>query len=560
MNFDIPRRFIEELVNNFDSYNKKHKIEKLEEIDELFKKIKSDYLASWRRDEALYEFKENFFSTPILKILLEIASDEKISKGVIGGWKFKNHLTNYFSVLENPIGTKIKDLKLLPQAFKEYVKTSQHKFLFKMSEEGISMLPYYVSYCKYIPSTKNSYGVTPESVTINLAYIRGNKNQKTSIDIYNYDIVGGKEINVVLKSKDFYLETEEIYQDYLKELETYKSYSSQYGEQFLGRGKVLTENSWRSSYIYLNDEGERVKLIMDDFTEKEKFKVLETNYWSENKDKCDYIIPPFHPYVRCFNLKNHYYLTTHINNITPYIYNPKLGDKLILPEENKNLIDILTQSSASSIDDIIVGKTGGVIVLSLGLPGTGKTLTAEIYSEVIKRPLYVVQSAQLGVNIKELEDELKTVLNRAAKWKAILLIDEADVYISERGKDLVQNAIVGIFLRLLEYYKGILFFTSNRGQIIDDAILSRCTAIINYELPTADDAKKIFDVLTEQFKLKIKDEVIYEVINTFEISGRDIKHLLKLIKFVSERQNKEINYKLFEYCSKFLNIKKRDLL
>jgi hypothetical protein len=31
-------------------------------------------------------------------------------------------------------------------------------------------------------------------------------------------------------------------------------------------------------------------------------------------------------------------------------------------------------------------------------------------------------------------------------------------------------------------------------------------------------------------------------------------------KNFSERQNKEINYKLFEYCSKFLNIKKRDLL
>jgi len=555
MNFDIPRVFIEELINNFDLYNKKYKLEKDENLNKIFKDIKDNYISSWRRSEAIFEFKENYFSSSLLKILLDIASNEEINKGVVGGWKFKNHLTNYFSVLENPMGAKIKDLKVLPQALKEYIKSSPHKYLFKISEEGISMLPYYVSHCKYNPAAKGNYTFIPESVTVNLSYIKGNKNHNATIEFYNYDIsAGGKEVNVLLKSKDFYLETEEIYQNYINELNLYKEYSSKYGEQFLGKGKVLTENSWRSSIIYLNDEGESIKLVMDDFEQKEKFKVIENNYWQE---ETEYIIPPFHPYVRCFNLKDHYYLITHINNITPYIYNSKLGEKLILPEENKNLIDVLTQSSATSIDDIIIGKTGGVIVLSLGLPGTGKTLTAEIYSEVVKRPLYIVQSSQLGINVKDLEEELKIVLNRAAKWKAILLIDEADVYISERGKDLVQNAIVGIFLRLLEYYKGILFFTSNRGKIIDDAILSRCTAIINYELPTITDSKKIFEILSEQFKIKIESEVINQVIQKFELSGRDIKHLLKLVKFINEKQQKEINFELFRYCTRFLNIKER---
>src|SRR6185295_19284784 len=104
---------------------------------------------------------------------------------------------------------------------------------------------------------------------------------------------------------------------------------------------------------------------------------------------------------------------------------------------------------------IVAGKTGGTIVFCTGEPGTGKTLTGEVFSEVIKRPLYVVQCSQLGTDEEELEKQLKKVLRRAQRWGAILLIDEADVYVRERGDDIQQNAIVGVFLRVLEYYRGI---------------------------------------------------------------------------------------------------------
>ena len=102
----------------------------------------------------------------------------------------------------------------------------------------------------------------------------------------------------------------------------------------------------------------------------------------------------------------------------------------------------------------------------------------------MQRPLYSVQCSQLGLEPADLERELLKIFTRAARWNAILLLDEADVYIHRRGSDIQQNAIVGVFLRVLEYYSGVMFLTTNRAELVDDAIASRCLARIDYQSVT----------------------------------------------------------------------------
>lgn len=70
----------------------------------------------------------------------------------------------------------------------------------------------------------------------------------------------------------------------------------------------------------------------------------------------------------------------------------------------------------------------------------------------------------------------------AAHWKAVLLMDEADVFLEQRGyREVERNAMVGVMLRLLEYYQGILFLTSNRVQTFDAAFYSRITVALRYD-------------------------------------------------------------------------------
>jgi len=318
------------------------------------------------------------------------------------------------------------------------------------------------------------------------------------------------------------------------------------------------------------------KLVMDDGIDDESGTrtrasagdlVVMGSYWNEKpKDGRSHrdddsddsaVVIPLHPYLNMFNLSKHVFVDIHVNNIAPYKYDKTLIGKLILPQEHKELVSMLIGGADTRMDDIIKGKTGGIITVSTGPAGTGKTLTAEVFAEEMERPLYAVACSQLGTDEETLEKQLQKVLRRATRWRAILLLDEADVYVHERGNDIQQNAIVGVFLRVLEYYRGVLFMTSNRETVIDDAILSRATAWIKYDYPTPENLALIWQVLSKQYGITMDDQFIAALIKSPKLirpSGRSVKNLLKLVKLLSLKNKKPVDVPMVEYVSKFIKL------
>lgn len=59
----------------------------------------------------------------------------------------------------------------------------------------------------------------------------------------------------------------------------------------------------------------------------------------------------------------------------------------------------------------------------------GKTLTAEAVAELLERPLYVQGAGDLGFDAATLENRLRDTLEIARVWKAVVLIDEADIFL-----------------------------------------------------------------------------------------------------------------------------------
>jgi SpoVK/Ycf46/Vps4 family AAA+-type ATPase len=207
------------------------------------------------------------------------------------------------------------------------------------------------------------------------------------------------------------------------------------------------------------------------------------------------------------------------------------------------------------MDDIVAGKSGGTTVLCAGPPGVGKTLTAEVYAEIIQRPLYRVHSGQLGLNVAAMENALKDALTRAQRWGAVMLIDEADVYIKRRDNDMAANAVVGVFLRVLEYFNGLLFLTTNRIDDIDEAIVSRCIVMIKFYPPDSEARLRIWKVMTEQFGLVAEAPLLEELVETFPAaSGRDIKGLAKLVAKYCHHKRVEPSLDVFKRCAVFRGI------
>jgi len=133
-----------------------------------------------------------------------------------------------------------------------------------------------------------------------------------------------------------------------------------------------------------------------------------------------------------------------------------------------------------------------------------------------------------------------------------MLIDEADVYIKRRDDDITMNAVVGVFLRVLEYFNGLLFLTTNRIDDIDEAIVSRCIALIKFYPPDATARRKIWTVMTEQFGLAVDRRLLEQLTDTFPAaSGRDIKGLAKLVAKYCHHKKVKPSLEAFKRCSIF---------
>ena len=66
-------------------------------------------------------------------------------------------------------------------------------------------------------------------------------------------------------------------------------------------------------------------------------------------------------------------------------------------------------------------------------------------------------------------------------WNCVVLLDEADVFLEQRGlEDLNRNALVSAFLRVVEYFEGILILTTNRVGTCDEAFKSRIQLALHY--------------------------------------------------------------------------------
>jgi len=217
-----------------------------------------------------------------------------------------------------------------------------------------------------------------------------------------------------------------------------------------------------------------------DDVEAEKAKKEEPPFTDD-----DYLLAA--PVVLGYAFNDKLWLEFPVANVSDIKWNESAFDSLVLPDAQKDIVRALVETHAgstnntSTIDDIIQGKGRGLVSVLHGPPGVGKTLTAEGIAELLKRPLYCVSSGELGTNPMQLEHELNKILDIAHSWSAVLLLDEADVFLERRTMaDMHRNALVSIFLRTLEYFSGILFLTTNRVETFDDAFQSRIHVALRY--------------------------------------------------------------------------------
>jgi len=165
------------------------------------------------------------------------------------------------------------------------------------------------------------------------------------------------------------------------------------------------------------------------------------------------------PRLYGYALLDHKWFALDINNIAgipPRSLANKFED-LVLPEGHGLLLQALIKNQIRAprqvLDgreitepislDVVAGKGKGLIILLHGVPGVGKTSTAECVAAELKRPLLPITCGDIGTTAAEAEVKLESFCLLADKWRCVLLLDEADVFLAKRERgDIHRNSLV----------------------------------------------------------------------------------------------------------------------
>lgn len=148
----------------------------------------------------------------------------------------------------------------------------------------------------------------------------------------------------------------------------------------------------------------------------------------------------------------------------------------------------------------------------------------------------------------QLEMTLDWIFKIAKHLNAILLIDEADVFMENRASfHGNHNRLVTVFLRKLEYYEGVLFLTTNRVTEFDEAILSRIHLKLKYPELALDSRRSIWKSFLAEARTSQGPAILkrgeLDQLASMKLNGREIKNLTTIAQALASVENAQVTFK-----------------
>jgi AAA+ superfamily predicted ATPase len=160
------------------------------------------------------------------------------------------------------------------------------------------------------------------------------------------------------------------------------------------------------------------------------------------------------------------------------------------------------------------------VILLHGGPGLGKTVTTKYLAEHLGKPLISFSAGDLGATPDVVDANLAQYLKRAERWRAVLVMENADVILTQRSRqDIIRNSIVMTFQRALENYTGVIILTTTRVGSLDESIEAQIQVAIEYR------------DLDSQGRRRIWEDFIQEASENLRVDTEDLsEHLSALVK------------------------------
>ena len=157
------------------------------------------------------------------------------------------------------------------------------------------------------------------------------------------------------------------------------------------------------------------------------------------------------------------------------------------------------------IENLSELKTGRVCLY--GPPGSGKTAFVHYLATKLERPILIQRASDLLASyVGETEQNIAAMFDAARSQEAILLLDEADSFLQDRGRAHQSWEITQVneLLVQMESYNGLFFCATNFMDALDTAVFRRF------------DLKVKFDYLNTQQVIDLFEKCLVRMGSSFD--------------------------------------------
>ena len=188
----------------------------------------------------------------------------------------------------------------------------------------------------------------------------------------------------------------------------------------------------------------------------------------------------------------------------------------------------------------------GTSALFAGVPGTGKTMAAEVIGGELGLDVYRIDlSATVSKYIGETEKNLAKLFDAAEIGGVILLFDEGDSLFGKRSevkdsKDRYANMEVSYLLQRLETYSGLSIITTNIKDALDTAFMRRLRFIVEFPFPEEEQRALIWRRVFPAGVLDIDESRDFEKLARLNVAGGNIKSIALRSAFLAAEEGKKI--------------------
>lgn len=222
--------------------------------------------------------------------------------------------------------------------------------------------------------------------------------------------------------------------------------------------------------------------------------------------------------------------------------------------ESTSLYSLAAVNADIDLEELAKGlsRTKSGRLCLYGVPGTGKSAWAKHLAKTLEMPIIVKRASDLlSCWVGMTEKNIASAFKEAEREKAILLTDEADSFLQDRGhsQHSWETTQVNEMLTQIEAFEGIFIATTNLIETLDAASLRRFDVKVRFDVMSFDQAKALLAAHLDALGLTQADDHVLEKLGQIDqLTPGDFASVLRRSRCVPVKDANDFVTRLTSDC------------